>query len=80
MHQVSYNYQGKKVKELIKMNIIREEIGWIDFNHMKQVRNEHQIDFNSLFKEIFKNYRENPLTYFLYLNISENSSTFKYSI
>lgn len=67
-----------RVRKLLKLNCIRNEIGWIDFNACQEEQFRTQKDILSILKRRLHGIRENSMVHFLYHRVVPDCSVFKF--
>ena len=53
------------MKDFLRLNCIRNEIGWIDLNECQDIQFRTQTDLNSILKRKLHDIRENSSIYFV---------------
>jgi shikimate kinase len=73
------NSKDQKIRQQLKLNCIRNEIGWIDLNECQEVQFKTQKDLNKIIKKKLQSIRENSSIYFVYYRTTNklNKSIFK---
>lgn len=69
---------NEHVRKLLKLNCIRNEIGWVDFNECREAQFRTQRDIHSILRRKLHQIRENSTVHFLYHRLAPDCSFSKF--